>query len=70
MLQKYSGHSKDTLDTPKIQSLKPIRSFANVSVFTEYIWKENELRHVFLHLVLEIQAQLHIKIIAQLCGIF
>ena len=70
MFQKYSGHSKDTLDTPKIQSLKPIKSFANISFITEYFLKGNELRHAFLQLVLEIQAQLHIKIITQLCGIF
>ena len=70
MLQKYSGHSKDILDTPKIQNLKPIGSFANISVFTEYLLKENELRPAFLQLVLEIQAQLHIQIITQLCGIF
>ena len=65
-----SGHSKDILDTPKIQNLKPIGSFANISVFTEYLSKESELRPAFLQLVLEIQAQLHIQIITQLCGIF
>ena len=63
ILQWYSGHSKDTVDTPKIQSWKPISCFcfAYISVNPEYLLKENELRYVFSQLVLEIPAQLHVK---------